>query len=122
MIGVLSPMGKYKYGTSRILRVKCYIDNFVHLCSYIRNVNKHFRCRCRGGSEYLLSVYGLHRIILASIISLANLSASLCLCLIFAGRCMKGFDLPANYHSDPESLISKSRSMFSLLGFSRSHV
>jgi hypothetical protein len=35
---------------------------------------------------------------------------------------MTGFDLPANYHSDPESLIRKSRSRFSSPGSSRSHV
>jgi hypothetical protein len=57
-----------------------------------------------------------------SIISLANLFASLCLCLVFVERCMTGFDLPANYHSDPESLIRKSRSRFSSPGSSGSHV
>jgi hypothetical protein len=35
---------------------------------------------------------------------------------------MTRFDLPANYHSDPESLIRKSRSRFSSPGSSRSHV
>jgi hypothetical protein len=35
---------------------------------------------------------------------------------------MTGFDLPVNYHSDPESLIRKSRSRFSSLGSSGSHV
>jgi hypothetical protein len=59
-------------------------------------------------------------IILASTISLADLSTSLC--LVFAGRCMIGFDLPANYYSDTESLIRKSRSWFSLPGSSGSHV
>jgi hypothetical protein len=102
--------------------MKCYIDNSVSLRSYIRNVNKHFWRRCRGGSQYLLSVYRLHRIILSSIISLADLSASLCLCLVFAGRCMTGFDLPANYHSDWECLIRKSRSMFSSPRSLGSHV
>jgi hypothetical protein len=33
MIEVLTPMGKYKYDTKRILLVKCYIDNFVSLWS-----------------------------------------------------------------------------------------
>jgi hypothetical protein len=70
---------------------------------------------------YLLSIYRLHRIILASIISLVDLSASLSLCLVFAGRCMTGFDLPCNYHSYLESLIKKSRSKFSSLGSSGSH-
>jgi hypothetical protein len=41
MIEILHPMGKYKYDTRRILLVKCYIDNFVRLQSYIRNVNNH---------------------------------------------------------------------------------
>jgi hypothetical protein len=40
MIEVLPPLGKYKYDTWRILPVKCYIDNFVHLRSCIRNINK----------------------------------------------------------------------------------
>jgi hypothetical protein len=35
---------------------------------------------------------------------------------------MTGFDLPANYHSHPESLIRKSRSRLSLPGSSESHV
>jgi hypothetical protein len=61
-------------------------------------------------------------IILASIISLADLSTSLCLCLVFVGRCMAGFELPANYHSDPEFLIRKSRSKFLSPGSSGSHV
>jgi hypothetical protein len=102
--------------------VKCYINNSVCWWSCIRNVNKDFWRRCRGGSQYLLSVYRLHRIIIASIISLADLSASLCLCLVFVGRCMTEFDLPANYHSDPESLIRKSRSRFSSPGSSGPHV
>jgi hypothetical protein len=42
MIGILPPFGKYKYDNWRILSVKCYIDNFMSLRSYIRNVNKHF--------------------------------------------------------------------------------
>jgi hypothetical protein len=102
--------------------VKCYIDNFVCLRSCIRNVNKHFWCCCRGGSQYLLSVYRIHRIILTSIISLTDLSAALCLFMVFTKSCMTGFNLPANYHSDPESLIKKSQSMLSSPGSSRSHV
>jgi hypothetical protein len=90
MIEVLPLLEKYKYGTWRILPVKCYIDNYVRLQSCIRNVNKHFWCRCRGGSQYLLSVYRLHRIILASIIGLADLSASLCLCVVFTGKILFG--------------------------------
>jgi hypothetical protein len=38
MIEILPPRGKYKYDTWRILPVKCYIDNFVHLQSCIRNI------------------------------------------------------------------------------------
>jgi hypothetical protein len=108
MIEVLPLLGKYKYDTWRIFLVKCYIDNSVHLWSCIRNVNKYFWCRCRGGSQYLLSIYRLRRIILESIISLTELSASLCLCLVFTGWCMTRFDLPTSYHSDLESLIRKS--------------
>jgi hypothetical protein len=33
--------------------------------------------------------------------------------MVFTGSCMTRFDLPANYHSDPESLIRKSRSRLS---------
>jgi hypothetical protein len=39
MIEILSPLEKYKYDTWRILPVKCYINNYVHLRSCIRNVN-----------------------------------------------------------------------------------
>jgi hypothetical protein len=35
---------------------------------------------------------------------------------------MTRFDLPANYHSDPESLIRKSRSMLSSPGSLGSHI
>jgi hypothetical protein len=90
MIEVLPPLGKYKYDAWRILLVKCYIDNSVRLRSCIRNVNKHFWRHCRGGSQYLLFVYRLHRIILASIIHLVDLSASLCLCVVFIGKILFG--------------------------------
>jgi hypothetical protein len=70
-----------------------------------------------GRSQYLSSVYRVHGIILTSIISLTFLSASLCLFLVFIGTCMTGFDLLANYHLDPKSLIRKSP-----LGSSGSHV
>jgi hypothetical protein len=50
MIEELPPMGKYKYDTWRILPVKCYIDNSVHLWSCIRNINS--------GGGYI--GYGLH--------------------------------------------------------------
>jgi hypothetical protein len=122
MIEIFPPVGKYKYDTWRILLVKSYIDNSVRLRSYIRNVNKHFWRRCRGGSQYLLSVNRFHRVILTSIISLTDLSAALCLFMVFTGSCMIGFNLPANYHSDLESLIRKSRSRLSSLGSFGSHV
>jgi hypothetical protein len=122
MIEIIPPLGKYKYDTWRILPVKCYIDNFVCLQSCIRNDNKHFWRRCQGGSQYLLSIYRLHGIILTSIISLTNLSAAMCLFIVFTGSCLTGFDLPANYHSDPKSLIRKSRSRLSSPGSSGSHV
>jgi hypothetical protein len=35
MIQILLPLGKYKYDTCRILPVKCYIDNSMHLWSCI---------------------------------------------------------------------------------------
>jgi hypothetical protein len=37
-------------------------------------------------------------IILSSIISITDLSATLCLFMVFTGSCMTKFDLPANYH------------------------
>jgi hypothetical protein len=96
---VLPPTGKYKYDTWRIHPVKCYIDNSVRLRSCIRNVNKHFWHRCWGGSQYHLSVYRMHRIILANIISLADLSASLCLCVVFTGKILLGPKPPTIHHS-----------------------
>jgi hypothetical protein len=67
-------------------------------------------------------MYRLHGIVLTSIISITDLSAVMCLFMVFAGSCMTGFDLPVNYHSDSESLIRKSRSMLSSPGSFRSHV
>jgi hypothetical protein len=122
MIKILPPLGKYKNDNWRILPVKCNIDNYMCLRSYIQNINKHFWRRCRGGSQYLLSVYRLHGTILTSIISLNDLSDALCLFTVLTGSCMTGFDLPANYHSDPESLIRKSRSRLSSPGSFGSHV
>jgi hypothetical protein len=122
MIEILPPLEKYKYDTYRILPVKCYIDNSIRLRSCIRNINKHFWHRCRRGSQYLLSVYRLHGKILASINSLIDLSAALCLFMVFTESCMTGFDLLANYHSDPESLIRKSCLRLSSPGSSGSHV
>jgi hypothetical protein len=87
MIEILPPLGKYKYDTWRILPVKYYIYNSVCLRSCIRKVNKHFWCRCWGGSQYLLSIYRLHRIILTSIISLIDLSAALWLFVVVTGKC-----------------------------------
>jgi hypothetical protein len=75
-----------------------------------------------GGSQYLLSVYRLHGVILTSIICLTNLSAALYLFMVFIGSCMTGFDVLANYHSDLESTIRKSRSRLSSPGSPGSHV
>jgi hypothetical protein len=122
MIEFLPLLGKYKYDTWRILQVKCYIDNSVRLRSYIRNIKKHFWRCCRGRSQYLLFVYRLRGVIPTSIISLTDLSIALCLFMVFTGSCMTRFDLPANYHSDLESVIRKSQSRLSSLGSSGSHV
>jgi hypothetical protein len=122
MIEMLPPLGKYKYDTWRIQLVKCYINNSVRLRSCIRNINKHFWRHCWGGRQYLLSVYRLHKIILASIISRTDLSAALCFFMVFTWSCMTGFDLPANYHLDLESLIRKSRSRLSSPWSFGSHV
>jgi hypothetical protein len=115
MIEILPPLGKHKYDTWRILSVKCYIDNSMRLGSCIRNVSKHFWRRYRGGSQCLLAVYRLQGVILTGIISLTDLSAALCLFMVFTGSCMIEFNLSGNYHSDPESLITKSQSRFSSL-------
>jgi hypothetical protein len=42
--------------------------------------------------------------------------------MVLTGSCMTGFDLPVNYHSDPEFLIRKSHSRLSLPGSSGSHI
>jgi hypothetical protein len=94
MIVILPPLGKHKYDTWRILPVKCYIDNSVYLQSCIRNINKHFWHRCQEGSRHLLSVYRLHEIILTSIISLIDLSATLWLCVVVTGKCFIGPNPP----------------------------
>jgi hypothetical protein len=101
MIEILPPLGKYKYDTWRILSVKCYIDNFMHLQSCIRNVNKHFWCRCRGGSQYVLSVYRLHEIILTSIISLTDLSVVLWLFVVVTRKYFVRPESPTVHHSFP---------------------
>jgi uncharacterized protein YqhQ len=99
MIEIIPPLGKYKYDTWRILSVKCYIDNFVRLRSCIRNINKYFSCHYRGGSQYLLSIYGLHVIILTIIISLINLSATLWLFVVVIGKCLFRPESPTVHHS-----------------------
>jgi hypothetical protein len=99
MIETLPPFEKYKYDTWRILPVKCYIHNFVRLRSCIRNNNKHFWRRCQGGSQYLLSVYRLHRIILTSIVSLADLSTALWLFVVVTEKCFVESESPRAHHS-----------------------
>jgi hypothetical protein len=42
--------------------------------------------------------------------------------MVFIGKCMTGFNLAANYHMDPESLLRKPRSRLSSPGSSRSLV
>jgi hypothetical protein len=79
--------------------VKSYIDNYVRLRSCIQNINKHFLGRCRGGSQYLLSVYRLHGIILTSIISLTDLSIALSLFVVVTGKCFVGPKSPTVHHS-----------------------
>jgi hypothetical protein len=122
MIELLPPLGLNKYNTWRILSLKCYIDNSVRLRSCIRNINKHFWRHCRGGSQYSLSLYRLHGIVLASIISLIELSVAMCLFMVFTGKCIIMFDLLANYHPDLESLLRKSHSRLSSPGCLGSHI
>jgi hypothetical protein len=62
----------------------------MRLQSCIRKVNKHFWRRCQGGSQYILSIYRFHRIIVVSIFCLVDLSASLCLCVVFIGKILFG--------------------------------
>jgi hypothetical protein len=69
--------------------------------SCIRNVNKHFSRRCRGGSQYLLSVYRLHGIILTSIISLTDLPAAMWLFLVVTGKCFVRLESPIVHHLFP---------------------
>jgi hypothetical protein len=88
----------------------------------MRNVNKYFWRRCQGGSQYSLSIYRLHRIVSTSIVSLTELYVALCLFMVFTGKIMTGFDLPANYHPDTESLLRKSRSRLSSPGSLRSRI
>jgi hypothetical protein len=100
MIEILPPLGTYKNDTWRILLVKCYINNSVRLRSCIRNINKHFWRYCQGGSQYL-SIYRLHGIILASIISLIDLSATLWLFVVVTGKCFVRPESPIAHHSFP---------------------
>jgi hypothetical protein len=82
-------------------------------------------CTCRATYETSISISGAVVEKEANIfylsISVIDLSASLCLCLVFVGRCMIGFDLLVNYHLDAQSLIRKSRSRFSSPGSSGSY-
>jgi hypothetical protein len=103
MIEIILPLQKYKYDIWRILLVKCYINNYVCLRSCIRNVNKHFWCHCRGGSQYHLSIYRLHGIIRTSIISLTDLSAAPWLFVVVTGKCFVGPESPTVHHSFPRS-------------------
>jgi hypothetical protein len=105
MIEIIPPLRKYKYDTYRILSVKCYIDNSVRLRSFIRNVNKHFWRHCQGGSQYLLSVYRLHRIILTSILSLTDLFAALWLFVVVKGMCFVRPKSPTVHHSFPRFIL-----------------
>jgi hypothetical protein len=79
--------------------LNCYNGNFMCLRSCIRNFNKHFYHRCRRGSQYLLSVYRLHGIILTSIISLTDLSATLWLFVVVIGKCFIGPKSSIVHHS-----------------------
>jgi hypothetical protein len=99
MIEVLPLLEKYKYDTWRILSMKCYINNSMRLQSCIRSINKHFWHRYWGGSQYLSSIYRLHRIITESIISFADLFASLCLCVVFTGKILFGPEPPTIHRS-----------------------
>jgi hypothetical protein len=81
--------------------VKCYIDNSMCLQSCIRNINKHFWRCCWGGSQYLLSVYRLHEIVLTSIVSLTDLSAALWLFVVVTWKCFVGSKSPTIHHSFP---------------------
>jgi hypothetical protein len=96
MIVILPPLGKYKYDTWRILLVRCYIDNFVRLRSYIDNL---FYRRCRRGSQYLFSIYRLHGIILTSIIILTDLSTALWLFVVVTGKCFVRPESPTAHYS-----------------------
>jgi hypothetical protein len=58
MIEILPPLGKYKYDTWRILLVKCYIDNCVHLRCCIRNVNRPLQVPRWLGGQGLVAAVG----------------------------------------------------------------
>jgi hypothetical protein len=105
MMEILPPLGKYKYDNWRILPVKCYIDNSVRLQSCIINVNKLFWRRCQGGSQYLLSIYRLHRVIQTNIISLIDLSTTLWLFVVVTGKCFLGPESPTIHHSFPRFML-----------------
>jgi hypothetical protein len=99
IIEILPPFEKCKYDTWRILLMKCYIENSVHLQSCIQNINNHFCRRCWGGSQSILSIYRLHWIILTSIISLIDLSAALWLFVVVTVKCFVGPESPIVHHA-----------------------
>jgi hypothetical protein len=63
------------------------------------NVNKHLWHRCQRGSQYLLSFYRLHGIILTSIISLTDLSIALWLFVVVTGKGFVRLESPIVHHS-----------------------
>jgi hypothetical protein len=84
-----------------------HIDNSVHLRSCIRNVNKHLWCRCQGESQYLISIYRLHGIILCSLISLTDLSAALWLFMVFIGKYRSRLSSPGSFGSHIQEIVNK---------------
>jgi hypothetical protein len=93
----------------------------MRLQSYKRNINKHFWHYYRG-RQLSLSVYRLSKIALVNIINLTELSFALCLLMVLTGKCMTKFNLMANYHTDLESLLRKSRSRLSSPGSFGSYI
>jgi hypothetical protein len=77
----------------------------VRLRSYIQNVNMHFWRHCWGRSQYLLSVYRLHGIILTSIISLTDLSAALWLFVVVTRKCFVRHESSKVDHSFPRFML-----------------
>jgi hypothetical protein len=56
-------------------------------------------------------------IVLASIISLAELSVALCLFMVFTWKCMTVFDLLANYHQDVNFVVDSNNGFHLNEGF-----